>query len=70
MRDKAIRQMLALGHEDLSKVTVGQLNQKIRNLAGAGDESDSEDEDIEESDDESGGESNDDKDYRRHQKRK
>ena len=59
VRNKAIRQMLALGHEDLSKVTVGQLNQKIRNLSGAGDESDSDDEDTEESDEEPGGESSD-----------
>ena len=70
VRDKAIRQMLVLGHEDLSKLTVGQLNQKIRNLAGAGDESDSEDEDTEESDDESGGESSDNEDYRRRKRRK
>ena len=70
MRNKAIGQMLALGDEDLSKVTVGQLNQKIRNLAGAGDESDSEDEDTEESDDKSGGESSHNEDYRRRKKRK
>ena len=70
VRDKAIRQMLALGHEDLSKVTVGQLNQKIRNLSGAGDESDSDDEDTKESEEESGGESSDEEDYRRRKKKK
>ena len=53
IRDKAIRKMIAIGQDDLSKVTVGGLNQKIRNLTAAGEDSDSDD-DTEESEDESG----------------
>ena len=44
-----MRQLLVIGHEDLSKVTNAQLNQKIINLTGAANDSGS---DSEESADE------------------
>ena len=68
IRDKAIRQLLAIGQDDLSKVTVGGLNQKIRNLTGAGEDSDSND-DTEESEDESGEYSTDEDEYRKHRRK-
>ena len=68
VKDKAIRQMLAIGQEDLSKVTVGQLNQKIRNLTGTGDDSHT-DEETEESEAESGESSSDEDEYKRHKRK-
>ena len=41
VKDKGVRQIIAAGQEDLGKVTVVQLNQKINNLLQAGEESES-----------------------------
>ena len=59
VRDKSIRQMIAIGQEDMSKLTVAQLNTRILNLTGTGDESGSESEDNHPGD-ESGGDSDND----------
>ena len=68
VKDEAIRQMFAVGQEDISKLTVSQLNQRIINLVGAGEESGS-DRDSEDSADESGDDSSDDESHRRRRKR-
>ena len=68
VKDKNIRQMIAVGQEDMSKLTVAQLHQRILNLTGAGSESGSDNE-SEDSDDESGG-SSDEEGYKRKKKRK
>ena len=59
VRDKSIRQMITIGQEDMSKLTVAKINNRILNLTGSGNEigSDSEDDDLGA---ESGSESGDD----------
>ena len=60
VRDNSIRRMIAIGQEDMSKLTVAKLNTQILNLIGTGDESGSESKDYHPGD-ESGGDS--DKDH-------
>ena len=67
VRDRNIRQMIAVGQEDMSKLTVAQVNQRIMNLSGAGNDSDSE-EDRGNSGDNSEQSSNDGL-YKKHRKR-
>ena len=67
VRDKNIRQMIAVGQEDMSKLTVAQINQRILNLTGAGSESGSDDE-SEDSEEES--DSSYDEDYYKRKKKK
>ena len=43
IRDKSVRQILAVGPEDMAKVTVAHLNTKIGHLIRAGEESDASD---------------------------
>ena len=38
VKNKGVRQILAAAQEDMGKVTVAQLNQKINNLLQAGEE--------------------------------
>ena len=59
VRDNGIRKMISIGQEDISKVTVAQLNTQIVNQTGAGDESGSGREDNHPGD-KSGGDSNND----------
>src|SRR5437588_412680 len=66
VRDRNIRQMIAVGQEDMSKLTVAQVVQRIMNLSGAGNDSDSE-EDSESSGDDSE-QSSDDELYKKHRK--
>ena len=68
VRDKNIRQMIAVGHEDMSKLTVAQINHRILNLTGAGSKSGSDDE-SKDSEEESDG-SDDEENYKRKKKKK
>ena len=64
VRNKSIRQMIAIGQDDMSKLRVAQFNNRILNLTRSGNEigSDSEDDDP---GDESGGESGHDDNLRK-----
>ena len=68
VKDKGVRQILAAGQEDLGKVTVAQLNQKINNLLQAGEEGES-DRDPDSSSEQSGSDSEDEGYCRRNKKK-
>ena len=69
VRDKSVRQILAVGPEDMGKITVAQINTRIRSLVRVGEESDAEDTDSESSSDESS-DNSDSEDSSRHRKKK
>ena len=69
IRDKSVRQILAVGPEDMGKITVAQMNARIASLVRVGEESDAEDTDSENSSDESSDDSDSD-DSSRHKKKK
>ena len=62
IRDKAIRQLLAVGPDDMAKVTVAHLNTRIGNLLRAGEESDGSDGESGDSSDDSSEETDSDSD--------
>ena len=57
IRDKSVRQILSVGPDDISKVTVAQMNARITSLVRAGEESDASEEESDDSSDESSSDS-------------
>ena len=70
VRDKSVRQILAIGPEDLGKMTVAQMNSRIGNLIRAGEESDASEADSNSSSDDSSDDSDVDDSYKRKKNKK